>query len=933
MLIIVAVNLASFAVARADEPEPPAIPPSAEPPVIPPSAEPPAVPPSAEPPVVPPSAEPPAVPPAAEPPAVPPAAEPPAVPPAAEPPAVEPPAVEPPAKVDARRAPRLVATRTSKPPDIDGKLDDAVWQAARVETSFTQNFPDEAQPPTEKTELRLLYDNDAIYIAIRCLDSRPDLIVGRLTRRDRDIDSDKVTVAISSKNDKASAYHFQVNAAGVQLDGIRFNDTEMSTDWDGRWYSATSVDAQGWAVELKIPLVTLRYNGDVSSFGFQVRRYLSRRGEIDEWSFVPRIAKGEVSYYGTIEEITELRAKRLAEALVYDSRRFTFRNRQGTFDGNDQSGNIGADLKLGITPALTLDGTINPDFGTVETDQVVLNLSTVETYLREKRPFFLEGADLFATRFNLFYSRRVGATPPGPTLGGGAGLREPLPDGRIWGALKLTGLIGDRLSIGVLSAITSREDALVTREGGQDEELLIEPLSNFSVVRLRRDFGTNSSVGVLATAVNRFEPANAAAPQMGDLCPVPYSTTFTTLVAPVPVNGRCTNDAYTAGVDTTLRTPDGEWGASAQLVGSVIQNGPTRLIPDGTQIGSGAMGWGINGEAGRYGGENWLFKVGYYNASPKLQINDAGFLDQANFHDAYAAVTWRTTKPTWRLLSAALELYVEHRRDWELEDNLSTDPHITASAQFPNFWTASVLIGPYYPKWVDNRETQDGARTQRTAGYYGIVNLKTDPNKPVVLELNSSLDARLDDDHRTLRGSATLSLRPFPALELDLIPNASWVSGSPRFVASEMNPDSSTSYYFADLEARSFDLTLRGTYAFTRTLTLQAYLQPFVASGRYTRPIQSIATGVKPLLTLDSFVGAALPEGTNPDFRDGAMNLNLFVRWEYLPLSALWLVYTRNQQQSGYDPMEEGPPSLRFDRFSNGPTTDVLLLKLSYLWF
>jgi hypothetical protein len=876
-LIVLAANLAISATARADQPEPSEVPSSAEPSEVPSSA-----------------------------------------------------ALS--ATADARRRPQLVATRTSKPPDIDGRLDDAPWQDARVETNFTQNFPDEAKPPTERTELRVLYDDDAIYIAVRCFDSHPDQIVGRLTRRDRDVDSDKVTVDISSKNDNASAYHFQVNAAGVQLDGIRFNDTDLGTDWDGRWYAASSRDAKGWSAELKIPLVTLRYNGDVNSFGFQVRRYLQRRAEIDEWSFVPRTAKGEVSYYGTIDGITGLHAGRLAEALVYDSRRFTFRNRQGTFDGNDQSGNIGADLKLGITPALTLDATINPDFGTVETDQVVLNLSTVETYLAEKRPFFLEGADLFATRFSLFYSRRVGATPPSPTLVGNAELAEPLPDGRIWGALKLTGLIGERTSVSALDALTSRQDAVISRSGGgAAEKLLIEPLSNFAVLRLRRDFGTNSSIGILGTAVNRLEPAGAAAPQLGDQCPVPYSTSFVTLTPPLPVNGRCTNDAYTGGLDTTLRTSDGEWGVGAQVVGSRIENGPTRDIPDGTRVGSGSTGWGMMSEAGRYGGENWLFKAGYANASPELQINDAGFLDQANFHDGFVSVTWRTTKPSSLLQSASVELYAAHRRDWEFKDNLSSDPHVVVSLQFPNLWTVSSLIGPYYPKWVENRETFDGARTQRPAGHYGTFDVKTDPNKAVVLALSGVVDTKTRG--MSWRGSAVLSLRPFPALELDLIPNGSWFYGSPRFVTSEMNPDSSTSYYFADLEAKSFDLTLRGTYAFTRTLSLQAYLQPFVASGRYTKVTKSTATEVKPLLTVDSFVDATLPAGTpNPDFRDGAINLNLFVRWEYLPLSALWLVYTRNQQQSGYDPME-GPASLRFDRFSNGPTTDVILLKLSYLWF
>jgi hypothetical protein len=252
--------------------------------------------------------------------------------------------------------------------------------------------------------------------------------------------------------------------------------------------------------------------------------------------------------------------------------------------------------------------------------------------------------------------------------------------------------------------------------------------------------------------------------------------------------------------------------------------------------------------------------------------------------------------------------------------------------QFTNLWTARVLLSPYYPKWVENRETADGARTERVAGIYGLFNVKTDPNRSVVLELSGSADTKARG--RSFKGQAVLSLRPFPALELDLIPNASWVYGSPRFVFSEMNPDTSTTYFFSDLEAKSFDVTLRGTYAFTRTLTLQAYLQPFVASGHYSKVTSSTATGVKPFLSVDSFVDDTLPAAAgNPDFRDGAINLNLFVRWEYLPLSALWLVYTRNQGQTGYDPVMEGEPSLRFDRFSKGPTTDVILLKLSYLWF
>ena len=834
----------------------------------------------------------------------------------------------------ARRAPTLNAVRISHPPDIDGRIDDEAWQLASVERSFTQNYPDEGKAPAERTELRVVYDDDAIYVAVKCHDSQPEKMVARLTRRDRDIDGDKISVDISSNNDKASAYHFQVNAAGVQVDGIRFGDTDYGSDWDGRWYSATSRDKEGWIAELKIPLVTLRYSGDVTSFGYQVRRWLGRTGEIDEWAYVPRTAKGEVSYYGSVAGITGLNAKRLKEILVYDSRTYTSRTKQGAFDGDITGGGIGADWKLGLTSALTLNGTINPDFGTVEVDQVVLNLTTVETYFPEKRPFFLEGADLLATPFTLFYSRRVGSHPPDPTLGAGSEQLEPLPEGRIWSALKMTGVLHGRLSIALLDAVTGRQDATITRVPAgsrMTEQLLVEPLSNFGVLRLRQDFGTNSSIGLLGTALNRFEPTGAAAPMAGDLCPVPYSTTFTSLNAPAPFKGRCTNDAYTGGIDTVLRTSDGEWGASVQVVGSRVQNGPTRIIPDGTQIGSGATGWGMIAEVGRYGGEHWLYKLGYKNSTPRLQLNDSGFQDQANFHDVFTSLMWRTTKPSKRLLSASLEAFFEHRRDWKLRDNTNFDPQLKVNLEFKNFWTLSVAWSPYFPKYVENRETQDGARTQRNSGYFFSSHMKTDPKKALVFEL-SGWGLKVFNGLNAMGASATLSLRPVPALELDLISNFGWWYNVTRSVDTQVNPDDSRTYYFADLDSKSFDVTLRSTYTFTRKLSLQAYLQPFVASGHFGKVSASTASGPEPFLTLESFSDATLPNGPLSDFRDGSINLNLFARWEYLPLSALWLVYTHNQGQSFYNPLE-GEGRLRFYPFLKGPTTDVVLVKLSYLWF
>jgi hypothetical protein len=832
-----------------------------------------------------------------------------------------------------RRAPSLNAVRTDKVVEIDGKLDELAWQKAWIETNFVQNYPDEGKLPSERTELRVLYDEDAIYIGIRCYDSQPQKIVSRLTRRDRDIDADKVTVDISSKNDHSSSYTFQVNAANVQVDGTRFNDTEASSDWDGVWYSATSRDGKGWTAELAIPFAALRYSGESTSFGFQVRRYIERREEIDEWSYVPRDAKGEVSYYGSLEGLTGVRPGRLVQIIPYDSRNVTLRSQQGALSGSRIGDRAGADLKLGLSSGLALDATVNPDFGTVEVDQVVLNLSRFETFFPEKRPFFLEGADLFSTPFQLFYSRRIGRTPPETQVAGE--LVEPPPTGQILTAAKVTGLVGERFSIGALDAVTAREDATITRSpGAPAEKVLVDPLTNYGVIRLRQDFSKNSWLGLLATSVTRFEPPGLAAPTAGDLCPLPH---LALVSVTAPVAGRCTNDAYTGGIDTVLRTSDGMWGASAQVVGSILQHGPSRLVPDGTLIRPGDAGWGIAGSLGKYGGEHWLYQLNVDYVNPKLEIDDAGFSTNASqikptSNDLFVqqTVTLRSTKPLLAFQSSMVLLNLRYRA---FADTLKPGPssdgaYLAWQGTFPNFWGLAFSGGPTIPLY-NNRETRDGALLASPWGYVLGMSVTSDPRRSVTMEL------AIDND-KTTRGTATtatllMGIHPLSFVEIDLILDASWSYGDPRWVYTQPNMDGSRTYFFQDLDSRSWDVLLRGTLSLSPTLSLQTYAQLYLDSGHYGRVTSSTGSGAHPLLDLDTFVATTLPGAINDDFIDSALNVNAFLRWQFRPGSALWLAYTRNQLNSPYDPMADGIGRLRYDKLA-GPSTDVFLVKLSYMW-
>ncbi|MDX2090268.1 MAG: DUF5916 domain-containing protein [Kofleriaceae bacterium] len=827
--------------------------------------------------------------------------------------------------------PSLPAVRTTQKINLDGKLDDEAWSKAWLETNFVQKFPDETKEPTQRTEARVLYNNETLYIGVRCFDKEPKKIVAQLTRRDRDIPGDRISVDISSRNDRATAFHFQVSAAGVQVDGLWFNDTSYNNDWDGLWYSATTIDEQGWSAEIQIPLETLRYNGDVGSFGFQLRRYLGRRGEIDEWSYTPSTEQGEVSYYGTLADLNGLKAKRLLEVLLYDSRSVIRRTNQA-FAGTTLTDRFGADMRLGVTPALTLDATVNPDFGNVEADQVILNLTTVEAYFPEKRRFFIEGSELFQTPLQMFYSRRLGANPPDQSIGA---LREQLPNGRIWGAAKLTGVLAGRLSIALLEAVTARQDAKIERADGTADEVLIDPMTNFAVLRLKQEFGTNSFIGLFATAVNRMEPRNEAAPLEGDGCPVPDATDFAVFAPPMPQKGRCTNDAYTGGVDTVLRTSDGKWRATAQVVGSYIRHGPTLTIPDGTLLGSGDAGFGATTAFGRYGGKRWLFEVQTRHLSPRLQLNDAGYLGAANMHEIKPSLTWRTTEPRGPFQAINVTASARHFHTFS-GVFVSTDPYVDVMTTFKNLWTVGVTFEPYYPRWFEIRETLDGARTQRNHGfaYQGFFN--SNPNKAVTLSGGGGVihnyGGALDISSR-----ATLSMRPTPTLELDIIGAGSVTLNSPRWFDTIRIDDDTRTYVFSELDSRVVDITLRGTYTFSKKLTLQGYVQAFLAAGNWSKPTENTVSGSRPTLYLDGFVPTSTAstlgyEVSDFDFRAGAINVNLFLRYEYQPMSAIWIVYTRDQRQRAYDPMEEGPGRLRFDRFSNGPATDVFLVKATYLW-
>jgi hypothetical protein len=846
---------------------------------------------------------------------------------------------------EARADKTATAVRATRAPVIDGVLDDPVWAMAPADDSFVQEEPLENTAPTEATELRIAYDDAALYVAFRCHDD--GLVVGRLTRRDRDVESDWVGIYIDSRGDRATGYGFRVSAAGVQTDLLYYNDDSYTTDWDAVWESAVRVDPDGWTAELRIPLSVLRYpSRDVQDWGLQAQRYVSHAKEIDNWSYVPRTAPAFVSYFGRLVGLRGLAPHRTLEVRPYIAARVIADSASGgqllaisgTSPRTEGTADAGLDLKLGITPELTLDATINPDFGQVDADQVVLNLSRFETFYPEKRPFFLESLDLFQIlSFQPFYSRRIGK----PTSGLVAGDSFILPGGtaastvtdaprslRILGAAKLTGKIAPQLQLGVISAFTDHEVVHAENPllGGQDVE--VAPRRAFHVLRTRYDFGDSSYLGLLATAVDRI--AGSVWQAASD------------------------HDAYTQTLDGQWALDPARWHLYAQAALSERVGGPSYHAADGSACaGPGAgcapltrtdgtrqlpgdVGWGLNALLVSTGPHH-IARLLYHSYSPKLDLNDVGFQQYFNEHDLRAVAGYVEKRPAGSLLSYQILTGAD--------SVFSFDGVLKEATAFvyTDILTSGYLelqceLDAFAPSW-DLNETFDGSRFERPARYGGQIDVSTDSRRAVVVTGRTTAFFDTVGAYE-LTGQAQVALQLLPQLELALTPETG-VTRETRFYTCTTRggaactiDDTERDYRFATLRSSYASLTLRGSWTFSSALTLQTYGQLFLATGEHSdyRAIHTAAmqpTIRRRDLMPIAFAGDLNGDGVkDDDFQNATLNLNVVLRWEFEPGSTLMGVFTRTENAANV--LLGQPPQLGVSGLTAGPTEDVFLLKLVY---
>jgi hypothetical protein len=819
--------------------------------------------------------------------------------------------------------PPLTAARTSAPPEIDGRLDDTAWRAAPVFDRFTQHFPDHGAPPSEPTRVRVLYDDDALYFAIECV-QRGAPVVARLTRRDRSIETDSVTVALDTRGDGKGAFVFAVSAAGTLVDWLVYDDSAESYEWDASFRARVAQTPDGWSAEIEVPLRALRFAAEgAPAWKVQVRRHVSARQEDDELAPTPRDASSAVPYFARLEGLTRLESEGGFELRPFVLGRVLRHDRQAVdlAAGWYPRASAGLDMKWHATPDLTLDAAILPDFGQVEADEVVLNLSSYETFFPEKRPFFLEGLDLFSTPLSLFYTRRIGRGVGEPSLPDGDRLVDTSEPAPILAATKLSGDASRGLSIAHVAAVTGESGVLVRRADGREVRRVAEPLAAFQALRTRARLGEGVELGALLTSATRLEPSGTY-PLAGITDARGGSLQICPSGDEVPAGDRCTHDAYAAALDVRVRSRSRHYVATAQTVATRIERGPERTLADGTRIGPGDVGAGTVVHVAKEGGGHLRWSASYDLLGRRVDWNDVGYMRRQNRHGGEGSLRWVTTEPVGVVQETSTGgwVYRNHNLDGL---TLNGGAGAETSVRFINGVRASLDAG-YDERAYNDREIGDGSALERAGTIYVDASASSDPRSDAQLTFSGGIAWGVP---RGVSGQATLGVlvRPAPAVEVQVSLRGGHAEGEDRYL--EQRP---SAYLFGRLRADTLGLTLRSTLTFTPELSLQAYSQAFLSATAWSDFTSAPLGRARRVIDIDD-LRAASPPDDFPDGEDGTLNASLILRYEYSLGATLFLVGSHAQSTSGA-PGPGAPGALRLRLLEPRGAEEVLLLKASYWW-
>ncbi len=844
---------------------------------------------------------------------------------------------------------QVVATRVDAHGiEVDGRLDDAVWTTAQWIRDFTQKMPVEGAPPSDSMRIAILYDGHAVYVGARMHSRDPARIQAPLSRRDNTSQAEHLWVSFDTYRDRRTAYSFGVTASGVRMDWYHPQDNEYTLDagFDPVWVARAVIDSLGWTAEMRIPFSQLRFNEQPEQvWGFNADHWIPAHNEDVFWIPVPTNQTGWSSWMGELTGISGIKPSRRLELLPYVAGNSTITGARDPLnpfdDGRNLAARMGGDLKMGLGPNITLDAAVNPDFGQVEADPAVVNLSAFEVFFDERRPFFTEGGQLLRGNGpSYFYSRRIGGPPRGSA--GGDFVDYPR-NTTILGAAKVTGRLASGFSLGALGAVTGREAArtVVFDSSGVPSygRTPVTPPAGYGVVRAQQEFGPSASVvGVTLTGVARDLPG-------GD-----------------PLEALYTRRAIAGGADWVLRWDRGEyevrgWFGFSHLQGAApaldrVQRSAVHFFqrPDAgyahyDSLRTSLTGTVANLQLSKTGGGRWLYALGAGWESPAYDPNDVGRLSSADERFGYAALRYRETRPTRRLQNYSFGVFTNGGWDFG-GDRQYLFTELSADFTLRNFWTINSYFD-FLPRSFDHYATRGGP-TMATPQSWNVVT-RVGNNFGAKTSWNARVYYGEDElGGETYRLSGGLSLRPGPRWQLSVTPNYLRDITSRQYVDSAPNGPAATygtRYLFSVIDQSTFLMQLRLNYTLRPDLTLDLYAEPFAASGRYDGlgelaaargfGLRRYGTGGT-TIARDAAGDYTITDGAdtirvaNPDFNVLSFRSNAVLRWEWRPGSTLFLVWQQNR--FGFDTrgVHVGPRDL-WDSF-RASGDNFLAVKASY-WF
>lgn len=818
--------------------------------------------------------------------------------------------------------PTYTAVKITAPPHIDGIAANGEWNIVNVASDFVQYKPHSGQPATQRSQVRIAYDDKYIYVCADMLDSDPEKIAAQLFRRDGNGYSDWFEISIDSYGDQRTAFVFGINPRGVKRDILFYNDDEEDSSWDAVWDGAASIHDRGWTAEFRIPFSQLRYDASApqQKWGMQLWRYIARNDEQVFWS--PRLqeSSGFVSLFGTMKGIQTNFAPRRLEIMPYSSGRLHRAPGDAVnpfYHSNDFTSNIGADFKYGINSSFTLTGTVNPDFGQVEADPAVINLSAYETFFSERRPFFLEGTDIFEfgrTRtFNsnapfIFYTRRIGRQPQGSVSDAAADFIDQPEQTTIAAAVKVSGKTASGWSIGLLDAITTRENADYSIGANTDKKEVVEPLSNYLVMRAKKDFNNGkTTIGGFFDAANRDLSTES-------------------------LKGLLRKEAYIGGLDFEHKLSNEDWIVSgvftrSHLVGepSVVaaaQRGPQRYFqrPDADYMeldenASSLGGHNVELSITKNSGKHWIGSITYGDVSPGFEVNDLGYQNRADYRSVTTFLMYRENTPG--KLFRNYDFYWWSGPGWNQGGDLIWATNgFGAEFRFNNFWSFE-LGARITPETYNDRLTRGGPNAKRPSDWGIEFSVGTDNRKKLAFDVYGTFREDVSGEYDKYVGVET-TIRPLQSISLDLEATLGLENDTDQFVDRIADALATHTfgarYVFANIESKNQRFSMRLDWTFSPNLSLQMYAAPYIASYNYTalkefrtpgtfdfdlygEQVGSLETNADGSSVIDPDGAGPSPAFTLPklDFNFRSIRVNTVLRWEYRPGSVLFFVWQQER--------------------------------------